>query len=261
MRWPIHLTINILSISLINSLVMRTDFIEPIPPIEPSAAVNLDPTFLVSGSSNDLSSASDSQTGVTLNADLTVPTGNCLFGNRESTDQFQKRQLSSSDLGCPDDNQNEVSVPSAPNLISLQAGPLQMLDGVEEGSGEGQGGFQPEGLNGQTDGPGMSPNFGELAVPSPANNYAPLTRPAKLPPSPRKGSPPPSFKTSNRCPSSVFGPRRNPVCDSGYDDDLNPPFRPTDTEWGLRDVTLLSTSGTYDRAILASWICSIQICF
>ncbi|MCJ1463042.1 hypothetical protein MMC07_001646 [Pseudocyphellaria aurata] len=251
MRWPIYLAIYVLSVPCINSIVIKRDFFQPIALIEPSEAINLDSNFLISWASNELNSNLDSQTGVTLNTDIDIPRGNCLFSNPESTDQVQKRQLSSSESGCSDNNQNEASSPSAPDLITLTGGPLQKESGLNgEGGGvtipsggqriqlpAGGGVGVPGGFNGQTEGPGVSPNSG---FPGPANSIVPLTRPGnypKYPPTPKKGSPPRDEKFKDRCPIDFFDPRLTPVCDSNNDEDFKPPDDNDELkDWSLRNV-------------------------
>lgn len=106
MRWPIYLALDILSIPLITSLVIRTDSSETINP------------FIGTSPFEPLAP----ETGVTLKTDSTTLISHCPSRNPGSTNQIQKRQLFSPGPTFSHDRQNEEFGSSAPILISSELG-------------------------------------------------------------------------------------------------------------------------------------------
>lgn len=104
MRWPIYLVVDVLSIPLIASSVIGTDYFESIGSIIPDSPdfVPTDLDGLFTKSSLDI------LTGVTFSNDndATSPSSDCLFGKLESTNQIQRRHDSSSDSTCSKNPQN-----------------------------------------------------------------------------------------------------------------------------------------------------------
>ncbi|MCJ1423540.1 hypothetical protein MMC29_001424, partial [Sticta canariensis] len=200
MRWTIYLTFNVLSVPFIGSTVIKPDFSRPIEPfIDNSDIESLSAKF-----------NPDILNGVALIYDPNVQS-DCLFGNRESTNQTPKRQVSSSRSICPGDRQNKEPEVSAPILESLQGGPLNLDEGVSEGAGGS--GAQPEILGPQLEAP--APFNGIRELPG-SSKVVPFIR--FQVPVPHEGDPPPT--TSDFvCPSS-FKKRQTPVCDSGNPEDV-----------------------------------------
>lgn len=286
MQGPLYFAIKLLSIPLINSIVIKRDSADQIQPIGP---VNFDSNFQISALSTQLNP--EILSGATPDNGLTTPSSACLFNNFESTDPIQKRQLSSSGSRCPDDNQNEVSGPSAPNLISSGQATIAKQTQMEEvapGENGGSGtitlpdlpaeepplikpgsnqplhppaGFTPVGPN---MGPLLAP--GEIQIPAQFQKWFPNYDPN----APPEQSDDESWyekeqvvkKNVELCPEFPFEFRQRPVCDSGSMLDMKSFMTKVqvDNKWvDVEDWILLNVMSLFtSRFIYVEWLAVVS---
>lgn len=221
MRWLIVLTINVLSIPFVTSIVIGTDYSGPIDPDLNSEAIEpvnpdiepIDFNRLSTKISSDISSGLPA-----IKNDFTATNSDCSSDFIQSTNLFQRRQVSSLGSSCSDYGQSEPFYQEeqeiSPSILisSAQKQSLRMnqsIDPIEmDDGGEGGGGGEapiPQGGSPELGAPGsvgpstgageQSENLNEGTL-GPANNIVDL----------------------RWCPRKRYQHRQTPVCDFGKDE-------------------------------------------
>lgn len=232
MRGPIFLAINLTSMLCITSTATGTD---------PSGAVGFESINFVNPDVgpidlNRLSTdfSSDVSTGVTFINDQTASLSNCLVSFAESTEQLQRRDVTSSGSSCSSDShdeplrQDENAISPSLSISLAQKQALRGTGALELDGDEGvvDGGMPMEGAGESVPAelsPGsVQPHTGVEEYPENPNQNIPSSNPAENPAENniRKFQYDDYDADNTPCRGKKFSLRPVPICDSGEFEDI-----------------------------------------
>ena len=221
MHWSVYLVIDVLSIPFVTSIITQTDFPGLVdlgqysesdgnPDLGPvdlnSVSTRLSPDILAGVASNTLD----------MNNDLTTASSDCSFDIIGSTDQFQRRQISSSGSGC------SYTPPIEPlRQEETEANPSTLISSALTGHEDTKSDRQPLKTTDATSPvtqmeEGDEGGFGRGAIPL----GQPVIGGGAHPEKPNQERLSPNLNNSVRfrfeiCPYKKFKHRQTPACDGG----------------------------------------------
>ena len=234
MHWRLYLVINMLSIPLVTSIIItETDFPGLIDLGQYSESIDnpdldsIDLNSVSTGLNPDIFTGVASNT-IDINNDLTTASSDCPFDFIESTNQFQRRQISSSGSGCSHTPQNEPL-----RQEEAEFNPSTLISSAQTGHEATNSDSQALRTNDATSpvtqmegGGSRGIDGGDIPIPEvgPPGLGPPLVLPVTgVGAHPQNLTPALSFPNRNKivqfryepCPSKKFKHRRIPACDHG----------------------------------------------